>query len=222
MHCDGAKNTHFAIYLQCPAFFRFNIGTMSNRKGPAPTPLAALAETLFLDVARTAVKRPDLQPAQTTSPPHHAESILHARKARKRLGPTLPDLSRSQLKLTYALFACEFSQHLAAQQVQPDPQHTQPHAHGHCCKRHGPLRRLLTRAETALKDKLRHSNFNKIAALLLRAGSLLCCPGDDIAAIGLQVYGSISGHVSESHGHTDMLATLPNPVQMQRQSRSRA
>lgn len=191
---------------------------MSNRKGPAPTHLAALAETLFLDVARTAVRRPDLKPAPATSPPYHAESTLHARKARKRLGPTLPKLTRSQLKLVYTLFAGEFSQHLAAQHVQPDPQHIQPHAHdhGHCCKRHGPLRRLLTRAENALKGKLRHSNFNRIAALLLRGCSLICCPGDDIAAIGLQVYGSISGHVSESHGHTDMLAILPNPVQVPR------
>ncbi|HET9411583.1 MAG TPA: hypothetical protein VFO38_01945 [Candidatus Saccharimonadales bacterium] len=194
---------------------------MSNRKGPVPTQLAALAETLLLDVARTTVKRTNFQPAPATSP-HHAESILYARKARKRLGPVLPNLTRSQLKLTYTLFACEFSRHIATQRTKPNPQYIQTHAHGRCCKRHGPLRWLLTQAETTVQGKLRRSNINRIAALLLRAGSLVCCPGDDIAAIGLQVYGSISGHVSESHGHTDMLAILPSPVQMQRQSRVRA
>jgi len=48
---------------------------------------------------------------------------------------------------------------------------------------------------------------------LLRALSLVFCPGDDIAAIGLQLYGSVSGHAEVDTHETK--AILPNPVRVE-------
>lgn len=85
------------------------------------------------------------------------------------------------------------------------------HAHSHssahegahnCGKAHGPVRRRLDKLESTVLGRIGNKRVHAIAAAAFRLSALTLCPGDDIMAIGAQVYGSISGHV-DSHGSHD-------------------
>lgn len=94
-------------------------------------------------------------------------------------------------------------------------------AHTHhpddCDHNHGQVARFVH----ALEHKAAHSNLRlrRFMVAFLRALSLVFCPGDDIAAIGLQLYSSIDGH-SDAHHH-ETKAILPEPVRLEVNRRSK-
>ena len=90
------------------------------------------------------------------------------------------------------------------------------HAHSHeCGHSHGVIKeRMDTLEQRAMKLKNRRVALVAVAAI--RAGSLFFCPGDDIAAIGLQVYSSIDGNITHEHSDHDESAVLPPPVRIER------
>ena len=92
----------------------------------------------------------------------------------------------------------------------------QGHAHSHeCGHSHGVIKeRLGTMEQRALR--LKNKRIALVAAAAIRAGSLFFCPGDDIAAIGLQLYSSIDGNVSHEEAHHDEYGVLPSPVRIER------
>lgn len=64
--------------------------------------------------------------------------------------------------------------------------------------------------------RLKNKRVALVAAAAIRAGSLFFCPGDDIAAIGLQVYSSIGGNVTHEEGHHEENGILPSPVRIEK------
>ncbi|HYG83347.1 MAG TPA: hypothetical protein VD907_00530 [Verrucomicrobiae bacterium] len=87
--------------------------------------------------------------------------------------------------------------------------HHHDHDHDNCGHNHGIVHEKLGRFESYALSRIGSERAKQMAAVAFRATSLLFCPGDDIAAIGLQIYGSVSG---EAHGHNEgqHQAILPN------------
>lgn len=90
------------------------------------------------------------------------------------------------------------------------------HAHSHeCGHSHGMVKERLDSIEQRAL-RLKNKRVALVAAAAIRAGSLFFCPGDDIAAIGLQVYSSIDGHATHEEGHHEENGILPPPVRIER------
>jgi hypothetical protein len=87
------------------------------------------------------------------------------------------------------------------------------HSHGAddgCGKTHGPVRRTLETIEQKVLGRIRSRRIKLVAAAAFRGSSLVLCPGDDLAAIGLQLYGAFSGHTGhDEHRHEEHKAILP-------------
>ena len=93
--------------------------------------------------------------------------------------------------------------------------HSHHHSHSHeCGHSHGAVvERLGAMEQRALR--LKNKRVALVAAAAIRAGSLFFCPGDDIAAIGLQVYSSIDGNVTHEEGRHEEGGILPSPVRIE-------
>lgn len=163
--------------------------------------LALHAEDLYLRLAR----RPHHYQAghehalHESTPPYDIEAL------KQRLGSAAPQLTDAQEQSVAAGFAHHFP---------TLPRTEDHHHHGHddgCGKRHGPIRRTLERMEHGVLSRVRSQRAKIAVALMFRAGFFTMCPGDDIAAIGLQVYSSVSGHQQEHHHeeHAEVNAVLP-------------
>lgn len=164
--------------------------------------LALHAEDLYIrlaDQARAALLRGAVEPVTEES------EALHNTKL--RLGASAPELDEQQQQLVNESFAAEYDMLPRRQE-----QHHHGHDHGGCGKRHDPLQRLFESVEHTATARLKHRRAKVAVALLFRAGLFTMCPGDDIAAIGLQVYGSVAGTQQENHHdheHDEVYAVLP-------------
>ncbi|HSW80933.1 MAG TPA: hypothetical protein VLG40_00920 [Candidatus Saccharimonas sp.] len=90
-----------------------------------------------------------------------------------------------------------------------------PGRHHHCSHSHSHVKEMLDDAAAKAQTQRRRRS-GLVVALVLRACSLLLCPGDDIAAILLQLYDSVSGTAPEHHGDVD--AIMPKGVEVERLS----
>jgi hypothetical protein len=128
--------------------------------------------------------------------------------ARQRLGHQAAGMAIGQQHLVSQLF----EDHYPALPRTEEHHHAHGHDHGPCGKRHGPLQRLVERIEHGTLTRVKHRRAKMAAALIFRAGLFTMCPGDDIAAIGLQTYSSIAGHHQEHdhhEAHPESQAILP-------------
>ena len=92
--------------------------------------------------------------------------------------------------------------------------HDKEHQNGHSCgKMHGPIRRRFDALETRVLGRISNRTAKAVAAAVFRLSALTVCPGDDIAAIGLQIHGAIAGHHETEHGHHEEQAILPKSIQ---------
>lgn len=165
--------------------------------------LALHAEDLYLQLARSPQLKASV-PVNADGPVPYDLTAL-----KQRLGSKAPDLSEAQEQVVATNFADRF-----ADLPRSEYHEHQGHAHAGdgCGKRHGPIRRTLERMEHGALAKVRGQRAKLAVALLFRAGFFTMCPGDDIAAIGLQVYGSVSGQQQEHHheeSHPEANAVLP-------------
>lgn len=131
-----------------------------------------------------------------------------------RLGEAAPELSEKQRESVRAGLAMQYDS-LPRREV--DDHHG--HEHGGCGTRHGPIQKMMEKLEHSATHRAKSQRAKIVVALAFRAGLFTMCPGDDIAAIGLQVYSSIAGspagHQEEEHGHGEVYATLtgrPRPA----------
>ncbi len=133
---------------------------------------------------------------------------FNVREVWARLSIDHPALSPAENAALVAAFAERYD-------TLPRPathEHTHQHSGSHhdCGKAHGPLRRQLDKLETKTLGKIRNKTIQALAAAAFRCSALVFCPGDDLLAIGAQVYGSVSGH-TEGHNdqHHEEQAVLP-------------
>lgn len=164
--------------------------------------LALHAEDLYLNLADQA--RTSLMTGVTASAAEEPK-VLHATK--QRLGERAPRLNVQQQQLVNRAFVTNY-----ATLPRREEEHHHGHDHGGCGKRHGPLQRLFEKVEHTAVSRLKHQRAKVAVGLLFRAGLFTMCPGDDIAAIGLQVYGSVAGTQQENHAeheHAEVYAVLP-------------
>jgi hypothetical protein len=78
------------------------------------------------------------------------------------------------------------------------------HAHSHdhdCNHNHGLVKRNVEKIEHAIVNKISNKRAQALTGAALRGMSFLFCPGDDLAAIGLQMYAAASGHAGNEHEH---------------------
>lgn len=94
--------------------------------------------------------------------------------------------------------------------------HDGDHQDSHSCgKVHGPLRRRFDALEAKVLDRISHRTAKAVAAAVFRLSALTVCPGDDIAAIGLQVHSAMAGHHEAEHGHHEEQAILPRKIRIE-------
>ena len=129
---------------------------------------------------------------------------------RARLGEAYPQLTPEQDAAVVVRYAnlCSNTEigHL------PTDQHNHD-VHDDCGHNHGIAHKKLGKIERLTLGRLTSKRAQKLAAIAFRAISLLFCPGDDIAAIGLQIYGSVSGEVHD-HGQAHE-AILPGATRIE-------
>lgn len=161
------------------------------------------AEDLYLRLADQA-RTPLINGVPIPAAPEEPAAM---RDTRQRLGQRAPVLNKNQEEFVRHAFAAHH-EHL------PQREQSQHHGHDHggCGKRHGPLQRLFEKVEHTAISRVKQQRAKVAVALLFRAGLFTMCPGDDIAAIGLQVYGSVAGGQQEhheEHSHDEVYAVLP-------------
>lgn len=164
--------------------------------------LALHAEDLYLRLADQA--RTSLMTNVVTSAAEESETL---RNTKQRLGERVPRLDEQQQRLVNRAFTANYDT-----LPRREEEHHHGHDHGGCGKRHGPLQRLLEKAEHTTISRLKHRRAKVAVGMLFRAGLFTMCPGDDIAAIGLQVYDSVAGGQQEHHAeheHAEVYAVLP-------------
>lgn len=170
-------------------------------------PFAPAAENLLLELAMQARDgslyvrdMPDIGEL------HTLEEQFDIKNMRARLGDAYPDLGFMGEAAVIAAFARQAD-------TLPTSHPRYDHSHGEddgCGKTHGPVRRTLDTFEQKVLGKIRNQRVRLVAAAAFRGSSLILCPGDDLAAIGLQLYGAFSGHTGhDEHTHAEHMAILP-------------
>lgn len=175
---------------------------------PEAVPFPPAAENALLRISRIAArgKLPltafaDM-PARTPQQPCDVTTA-----ARQRLGKIYPVLSATQEAAVAYIFSKQWPQ---LPQTHARYDHGHQHDHDdHCSKAHGPLRKRIHNLERAVLRRIPHDKARILAALAFRGTALLFCPGDDIAAIGLQLYSAFGGSSGHTHIHDEPKATLP-------------
>lgn len=139
---------------------------------------------------------------------------------RARLGSAYPQLDFVQEAAAIMAFGNSYDK-LPTMHPRFSHAHDHEHGHGHghhtCGKMHGPIRRALETIEHKTLGHIRNRRAQLVAAMAFRASSLFICPGDDIAAIGLQTYSAFASHDHshhQEHNHSDMPAILPRRPQL--------
>lgn len=172
-------------------------------------PFAPAAESLLLDLATQAragtLPVPDGLDFDEVAA---LEQQYDIKNIKARLGDAYPNLD----PLGEAAVAIAFAERVGAL---PATHGRYDHSHGHgddgCGKTHGPVRRAMDTFEHKVLGRIRNQRVRLVAAAAFRGSSLILCPGDDLAAIGLQLYGAFTGHTGhDTHGdHAEHQAILP-------------
>jgi hypothetical protein len=170
-------------------------------------PFAPAAENLLFELAmqaRDGALR--VQDMPDIGELHELEEQFDIKNLRARLGDAYPDLGFMGEAAVIAAFAKQ-----AGTLPTSHPRYDHSHGDGDGCgKTHGPVRRTLDTIEQKVLGRIRNQRVRLVAAAAFRGSSLILCPGDDLAAIGLQLYGAFSGHTGhEEHTHTEHVAILP-------------
>jgi hypothetical protein len=182
-----------------------------------PEALPSATETLLLEFARRAQAGTLEAPGLSVSALAELEERYDLPAVKARLGLALPALTFAQ----EAAAIQAFGEHYHSLPTD-HPRHSHAH-HGHdqddgCGKTHGPVRRALEAFERGVLCRIRSKRLRLVAAMAFRGSSLALCPGDDIAAIGLQMYGAFSGHTGHDHAHQEHKAILPRRPRIQFES----
>ncbi|HWZ66017.1 MAG TPA: hypothetical protein VNX65_04505, partial [Patescibacteria group bacterium] len=132
----------------------------------------------------------------------------------ERLGEREPPLKFGHYASTVLAFASGYHQlPPPPTRYEHDEHHHDVHNDSHDCgKIHGPVRRWLDRLESEMLSRIPNRRVQAMAAIALRLCSLSICPGDDIAAVGMQVYSAASGSSHEGErpeGKEEEKAVLP-------------
>lgn len=163
-------------------------------------PFPVAAENLLLDLARRAR-------ASKLEALADGEINGDISEIKARLGDAYPALSASQEAGVAAAFAAEGD---GLPTTHPRFEHSHAHHDDEgCTKTHGPMRRVFDSFEHAVLGRVRNHRVKLVAALAFRGSALAICPGDDIAAIGLQLYGAFTGHTGHEHITAEQQAILP-------------
>lgn len=183
----------------------------------SPEALPSAAETLLLELAHQARAGKLEASGLPVSELAELEERYDLSAVKARLGPILPALTFAQ----EAAAIQAFDEHYYSLPTD-HPRHNHAH-HGHdhddgCGKTHGPVRRALEAFERGVLGRIRSQRLRLVAAMAFRGSSLALCPGDDIAAIGLQMYGAFSGHTGHDHAHQEHVAILPRRPRIQFES----
>lgn len=171
-------------------------------------PFAPAAENLLLDLALQAnTGNLDVPDGADLDQLAKLEEQHNIKKIKARLGDAYPEVGIMGEAAVILAFA-ERADALPASH----PRYN--HSHGHegdgCGKTHGPVRRTLDTIEQKVLGRIRNQRVKLVAAAAFRGSSLILCPGDDLAAIGLQLYGAFSGQAShDEHTHAEHKAVLP-------------
>ncbi len=172
-------------------------------------PFPAAAENVLLRLSQDALsgKLPNHMDSASLPPGTNSEQDEIITATRDRLGDAYPRLSADQEVAVHAAFGSLCSQ---LPKSHPRYDHSPDHApDDHCGKTHGPLRRRMHDLEHAIVGLIPQQKARVATAVAFRAIAFLFCPGDDIAAIGLQAYSSFSGHGHHVHEHDEPSAILP-------------
>lgn len=172
-------------------------------------PFAPAAENLLLDIAlhvRAGEVRlsemPDIGEIAELEERHDIKNL------RARLGDAYPELGFMGEAAVISAYAGQASELPVSH---PRYNHADDHEHDDGCgKAHGPIRKAMESFERKVLGRIRNQRVRLVAAMAFRGSSLILCPGDDLAAIGLQVYGAFSGNAGhDDHGHAEHVAILP-------------
>lgn len=181
----------------------------------AATPLPAAAETCLLALAKKAETLPSLRAELDIEYLLKVDQSYGLADARSRLGDLYPKLNSSQTMAVAQAYEAAYDDlpisHPRYAPLHAASDHDHEHSHDACDRIHGPLRKAFAKFEHRVLGRIDNHRARKIAAAAFRASALLFCPGDDIAALGLQLYAPFGSHTAEhSHRHEEPMAILPN------------
>jgi len=178
-------------------------------------PFPPLEENLYISLSRIVMR--DKQPHHEA--PVDEQNLEQLVTVEARLGDrwskqmttaqrakvaTLLSQQRSELPTSHPLF----------EQQHAHSSHTVEGGHS-CGKLHGPLRRRFDALEAKVIGRISNHTAKAVAAAVFRLSALTVCPGDDIAAIGLQIHSAVAGHHEAEHSHHDEQAILPRSVRIE-------
>jgi len=183
-----------------------------HREHHSPFPPAE--EDLYMDlvVATKITASTTADPAESAGP----EIAQRIQDIQARLPGRWSSLTRTESQQVMGAFAAQYlslptSHPLFEHRHNDDKEHQDGHS---CGKIHGPIRRRFDALEARVLGRISNRTAKAVAAAAFRLGALTVCPGDDIAAIGLQIHGAIAGHHETEHSHHEEQAVLPKPIQV--------
>jgi hypothetical protein len=171
---------------------------------------APAAENLLLDLAgRAQAGRLHVTELPGIDELAEVEAHYDITNIKARLGDAYPALGFAQEAAVIAAFAQGYAE-LPTEHARYAHDHHEDHErHDGCGKTHGPIRKAMESVERKVLGRIRNQRVRMVAAAAFRGSSLILCPGDDLAAIGLQVYGAFTGHTGHDHEHAEHQAILP-------------
>lgn len=181
----------------------------------AATPLPTAAETCLLALAKKAQTLPSVRAELDIEYLLKVDQSYGLADARSRLGDLYPKLNSRQTMAVAQAYEAAYdslpTSHPRYAPLHDHDEHSHGHGHDGCDRIHGPVRKTFAKFEHRVLGKINNHQARKFAAAAFRASALLFCPGDDIAALGLQLYAPFSSHTTEhSHRHEEPMAILPS------------
>ncbi|HKX73340.1 MAG TPA: hypothetical protein VJM32_04970 [Candidatus Saccharimonadales bacterium] len=171
---------------------------------------APAAENLLLGLAgRAQAGRLDLTELPGIDELAEIEAHYDIANIKARLGDAYPALGFGQEAAVIAAFAQNYAELPTEHARYAHDHHDNHEHHDGCGKTHGPIRKAMESFERKVLGRIRNQRVRMVAAAAFRGSSLILCPGDDLAAIGLQVYGAFTGHTGHDHEHAEHQAILP-------------